>query len=425
METGRKWAWAGVSLLVCLSWACQKAEGGAGASRAEEDMAAVAPEEVPAASEARVRRGAKLVGEFQCNRCHVIEDVEPVRQAKNCVTCHQAIRDGSFDAPDDVLEEWQHHIVHLRHVPSLIDAGRRFRRDWLVGFLQEPHDLRPRMGATMPRMDMSESQARALAAYLVPGEYSVARLPAGDARRGRQLLEEKACGSCHTFSGVESLPAGPLPAGLSDGEASKAMLLAPDLRHTRERWRPQALVTWLLEPKQVKHDAVMPDIPMTEREAVDIVTYLLEAEPDGAPEAELPERRAPLERRVSYGEVEAKVFKKVCWHCHSDPELNDGDGGPGNTGGFGFEGRGLSLGSFRSVMSGSLDDHGERQSVFREVAFGDDRKMPLLLAVLYARHAEAEGRVIEGLRGMPMGLPPLPMEDIRLLETWIAQGRPR
>ncbi len=28
------------------------------------------------------------------------------------------------------------------------------------------------------------------------------------------------------------------------------------------------------------------------------------------------------------------------------------------------------------------------------------------------------------LRGMPLGLTPVPLEDIQLLDTWIAQGRP-
>jgi hypothetical protein len=26
---------------------------------------------------------------------------------------------------------------------------------------------------------------------------------------------------------------------------------------------------------------------------------------------------------------------------------------------------------------------------------------------------------------MPLGLPPLPLEDIQLVESWIAQGRPQ
>ena len=41
-----------------------------------------------------------------------------------------------------------------------------------------------------------------------------------------------------------------------------------------------------------------------------------------------------------------------------------------------------------------------------------------------ARHREVEGEPIDGVTGMPLGLPPVPLEDIQLVESWIAQGRP-
>ena len=49
---------------------------------------------------------------------------------------------------------------------------------------------------------------------------------------------------------------------------------------------------------------------------------------------------------------------------------------------------------------------------------------PRLLAVLLARQREIRGEQ-GALRGMPLGLPPLSPEQIQLVETWIAQGRPR
>ena len=42
-----------------------------------------------------------------------------------------------------------------------------------------------------------------------------------------------------------------------------------------------------------------------------------------------------------------------------------------------------------------------------------------------ARHAEEAGRPDPAVRGMPLGLPPIPLEDIQLVESWIAQGRPQ
>jgi hypothetical protein len=44
---------------------------------------------------------------------------------------------------------------------------------------------------------------------------------------------------------------------------------------------------------------------------------------------------------------------------------------------------------------------------------------------LLARHAEERGAATGEVRGMPLGYPALSLEDIQLVETWIAQGRPR
>jgi hypothetical protein len=43
---------------------------------------------------------------------------------------------------------------------------------------------------------------------------------------------------------------------------------------------------------------------------------------------------------------------------------------------------------------------------------------------MFAREKEEAGEQ-PSMRGMPLGLPALPPEDIQLVDTWIAQGRPR
>ena len=139
------------------------------------------------------------------------------------------------------------------------------------------------------------------------------------------------------------------------------------------------------------------------------------------PEPKAAPRLPVLDRRVSYDEVSQRVFRKTCWHCHGEPDYGIGDGGPGNTGGFGFKPRGLSLADYDGVASGYLDEHGERQSLFAAMPDGT----PRLVASLLARRDEIAGRKNPALRGMPLGLPPLSPEDIQLVETWIAEGRPQ
>jgi hypothetical protein len=48
--------------------------------------------------------------------------------------------------------------------------------------------------------------------------------------------------------------------------------------------------------------------------------------------------------------------------------------------------------------------------------------MPRLVSVMLARHVEAQGGEVPGVLGMPLGLQPMALEEIQLVETWIAQG---
>ena len=100
---------------------------------------------------------------------------------------------------------------------------------------------------------------------------------------------------------------------------------------------------------------------------------------------------------------------------------SDGDGGPGNSGGLGFKPRGLNLSDYNGVAAGYLDDKGERASVFIK----DEGDVPRLVKALLARHDEESGAETGPVRGMPLGYEPLSAEDIQLVESWVAQGRPR
>jgi hypothetical protein len=91
------------------------------------------------------------------------------------------------------------------------------------------------------------------------------------------------------------------------------------------------------------------------------------------------------------------------------------------SGGFGFSARRLNLTSYETVLSGYVDERGERQSLFGK---RPGETEPILLESLLARQREQRG-IASSLRGMPLGLTPLTPEHIQLVETWIAQGHPR
>jgi hypothetical protein len=281
-----------------------------------------------------------------------------------------------------------------------------------------------------------------LAALCVAGAMGVAARPARACDNAvlpevDPRLKAIARAACHRFTGAAWPGAGepaspaPPPAAASPPQPGAgdrpppadppAVALAPDLRHARDRFRPDALLRWLVDPRSLKPDALMPAVPLTDPEARDLAAYVMTTPLAPPPDPPVPPRLPLLDRRVTYDEVSRRVLRRTCWHCHSEPDYALGDGGPGNTGGFGFPPRGLNLASYEGISSGRLDDTGARESVFAPMPDGT----PRLLATLLARRDEEQGRPRDDLRGMPLGLPALPPEDIQLVETWIAEGRPR
>lgn len=407
-----------IALVVVSS--CSNREA-APAPKAESIAGDARPALVPSASElGNAERGRKLIREHQCNRCHDGAGEPPAERNLHCVDCHQQILTGSFPAARDKLERWKPHVNYVRRVPSLTAIEERLERDWIANFLLEPSDLRPLLVPSMPRLALSAEEARDIATALAGTEPFAAPAPTANKpnpARGRQLLENRACGACHAFSRVPPLPQQPDPERAAHDDAS---LLAPDLVHVRARWTRERLVRWLRDPSSVKSDTLMPATGFDESEARDVASYLLEA-PLAPPSPPAAFQRLPrLERRVTYTEVDERVLGVTCRHCHSNPDASLGDGGPGNTGGLGFRGRAIDLSSYRGLQSGYRDDRGDRRSLFESLPDGT----PRLLAALLARHDEQSGRAHAEVRGMPLGLPALSAEQIQLVETWIAQGRP-
>ena len=382
--------------------------------------APVARAQEPSFEAGDAQRGKLLVAEFECNRCHAGTGLATPKLERDCVGCHEQIATDKFQAKPDKLAKWKQHVLPYRDVPSLGDLGARLRPAWVRDYLLHPHDLRPNLAQTMPRLALSPEQARDIATYLTQsGERAapsalVVPTSAERVAHGKQLLTERACVSCHQVSGAGlSSPPKTVP-------APRALGLAPDLRFARARSSPEAIAQWLLDPQRVKQDAAMPNLGLSEEDARDLAAFLSFGELEPPPAPTLPPRLPLLERRVGYDEVNEQVFAVTCRHCHTNPDLADGDGGPGNTGGFGFKPRKIDFSTYQGIQSGGVDGQGQRVSLFAPTQEGT----PRLVAALVARKHELDGRESAEVRGMPLGLPPLTDQQIQLVESWVAQGRP-
>jgi mono/diheme cytochrome c family protein len=378
----------------------------------------------PTSPVASAEHGKELVLKYECNRCHDGSGHPAAAQGKHCVSCHKDIMEGRFTASAASIARWKPRVKDLADAPSLEATGSRFTRRWVEDYLLQPSDLRPHLQQYMPRLAITPADARDIAKYLVPDNEpppSTTAIAGADLGKGRQLIETKGCGSCHVFGGVAAVPSSNPPA--MDGKAfDRAHKLAPDLRVTRERMTASRLVAWLKDPKAVKPDTAMPTIALTDAEVKDLAGYIMTAELTAPQKKPVPARLPVLTRKVLFKEVDDKVFHRTCWHCHSEPDYTAiGDGGPGNSGGFGFKPRGLNLSAYDGIAAGYVDDKDQRQSIFAKDAEG----VPRIVRAMLNRYAEEGGAATTDVRGMPLGYDPISLEEIQLVDTWIAQGRPR
>ncbi len=209
---------------------------------------------------------------FECNRCHEGTGLADAPLEKNCFSCHEQIAVGTFKVSAQALARFRPHILDARDAPSLIAIGKRLQGSWLRDYLLSPRDLRPKLMPTMPRLALRPEQASDIAAYLTAGATpGVAfSLREGNPNRGRELMEQKACTSCHAFSGVPAFPS--TEAAPVESELSRSAALAPDLRFTRARFRQDEPLDWLLDPKGIKLDTRMPNFDLSLVEAKDIAS---------------------------------------------------------------------------------------------------------------------------------------------------------
>jgi hypothetical protein len=193
---------------------------------------------------------------------------------------------------------------------------------------------------------------------------------------------------------------------------------------------PDVALMWILDPRSLDPNTQMPHPELSHADALAVRDYLFLADP-GAPVAPTVavsrNDLAPLSRRVGFAEVR-HIFESSCIHCHAHT-----DGRSASV--FGFEPSSLDLSSAAGARAGALLPDGTRRSILEPDATG----LPPLLHRLMRRHQEATRDVTAPRRdpmdpvvraqpdeppGMPLGLPPVDVSDLRLLATWVAAGAP-
>jgi mono/diheme cytochrome c family protein len=167
----------------------------------------------------------------------------------NCLGCHNLAGQGGSIAPNLAYE------------------GSKARGDWLLSFLRRPHQIRPLMQARMPTFPLTEQEAVNVRDYImttflderVPKGAQVAQAVTPDlAAQGEKLYWEKyPCFTCHQIQG-------------KTGGAA----VGPDLTDAWKRLNPEWMVQWIKNPQGFEPATLMPNLGVTDAEAVALVVYL-------------------------------------------------------------------------------------------------------------------------------------------------------
>src|SRR6266550_1238838 len=230
--------------------------------------------------------------EAGCLKCHsgqvTVDQGERITKAMataelyGCYACHK-------------ISNWR--FTDLRKPgPDLNGIAEKTTPEWAIRWISEPHDFRsttrmpsffyqrnmvdPRVVPAAERaqnIKYQDAEVHAIVSYLFAK--STHRVwqpgPAGDAARGKQLVESIGCMGCHVDTeAVKDEKSGAMRLAKRDDfplERNYGFNLTGVGTKTHAAW----IYNWIRNPKAYYADAPMPSLRLTDQEAADITAFLL------------------------------------------------------------------------------------------------------------------------------------------------------
>ena len=195
-----------------------------------------------------LNRGIRILEVSGCYGCHQIRGFEKLRRA----------------GPD------------LSHIASKVDEKWAFRwiknpRSYRTGarmpsfFGQSNQDDGPK-GDRPSAAELNDAEIEALVTYLwdksVPIKYD-AVAGTGNAERGKELFQTIGCQGCHTADANEKF-----------ADRSNPRAFGPNLAGLGSKVSPAWTYRWLKDPKHYWKETFMPNLRLTDAEALDLTAYL-------------------------------------------------------------------------------------------------------------------------------------------------------
>ena len=203
---------------------------------------------------------------------------------RHCTACH--------DAGNAVPKDGTGMPELLSTAPDLMDAGARFRPEWVAAWVENPRALRH--DATMPNLGVTKEQAADIAAYLAtlgtPAKAPVIKADADAALAGGGLFANLGCVACHTTPNF-------------DGKDEHSRT---PLKHVTAKFHPVAFTEFLKMPGMHNPWTRMPNFRLTDTEVAQLTAFLHSGDA-----AKLPEVKGDAAR--------GKIAAASCAACHTIP----------------------------------------------------------------------------------------------------------
>jgi mono/diheme cytochrome c family protein len=201
---------------------------------------------------------------YRSDQTDLVEAGEILLTELHCVNCHQ---------PGDALAK----RIPVTPAPDLAHAVANLRQDYLRQWLANPHSSKsgtrmPDLLATLPE-NKRAANAEALAQFLTnlaPGIDGATASHTPNKALGRELYHSVGCVACHepradfakTIAGEQV-------------QAADVRTVSVRLGKLGNRFTRAGLLAFLKNPHESRPDGRMPQVPLNEKELVDLVGYLL------------------------------------------------------------------------------------------------------------------------------------------------------
>jgi mono/diheme cytochrome c family protein len=237
-------------------------------------------------------RGEKLFVELGCHGCHLAEGYE----------------DLSKDGGTSVVG------------PSLRRIGAKVDHGWLVRWITNPHEYRPR--TRMPNFmftqyDGQQGYPVQIAAYLLSAskepstewleQNGEVKVDPALAAHGRELMDQIGCRACHALAPDEVA-----------GQLGADKDIAPNLSKIAEKTDARWIYHWIKNPRGYSHVARMPSLRLSDEEAAAVTAYLVTL---GQKQPEPSDLEKQLADPANVAAGEKLVRKFGCPGCHDIPGM--------------------------------------------------------------------------------------------------------